>query len=223
MSPEVDLRDISRCQMHACMINALFSVSWATKCAHEAVTRGTTVHKTENNRGTNGVSGEVDYGPIMVQHVSHDLESSKSPAKSESWNNPRSTMLSRVAHMTMLSVVICVMNVWNQSCPTSVAKPESILWLLLQVYWQTIKISSLPCGPSTGILEQFVSILLMILQLIQVPPSWIDDHPSKGLKLYTAALSFFLPARSLSQCIFEHVLPWRKTTRLFYVRFFPPW
>ena len=121
MSPEVDLRDISRCQMHACMINALFSVSWATKCAHEAVTRGTTVHKTENNRGTNGVSGEVDYGPIMVQHVSHDLESSKSPAMSESWNNPRSTMLSRVAHMTMLSVVICVMNVWNQSCPTSVA------------------------------------------------------------------------------------------------------
>ena len=33
----------------------------------------------------------------------------------------RSTMLSRVTHMTMLSDVICVMNVWNQSWQSSVA------------------------------------------------------------------------------------------------------
>ena len=43
----------------------------AHSCAHEAVTGGTTVQKAENNRSTNGVSGEVEYGPIMVQHVSH--------------------------------------------------------------------------------------------------------------------------------------------------------
>ena len=31
------------------------------------------MQKTENNRGTNGVSGDVDYGAIMVQHVSLPL------------------------------------------------------------------------------------------------------------------------------------------------------
>ena len=42
-----------------------------------------------------------------------DSESSESPAKS--------TMLSRVSHMTILSEVTCVMNIWNQSFQTSVA------------------------------------------------------------------------------------------------------
>ena len=39
-----------------------------------------------------------------------DFESSRSPAKSESWNLTQATMLSCVAHMTILSVVTCVMN-----------------------------------------------------------------------------------------------------------------
>ena len=49
-----------------------------------------------------------------------DFESSMSPAKSESWDKPQSTMLSRIAHMTILSEIFCVMNVWNQSCKPSV-------------------------------------------------------------------------------------------------------
>ena len=73
------MRDISRRLMHACMIKCSFQrvlsqreyVGWVTRCAHETVTRGTNVQKTENNRGTNCASGEVDCGPFMVQHVSH--------------------------------------------------------------------------------------------------------------------------------------------------------
>ena len=46
-------------------------------------------------------------------------------------------MLSSVAHMTILSEFICVMNVWNLSCQSSVACLSPFLWLLLQVCWQT--------------------------------------------------------------------------------------
>ena len=43
-----------------------------------------------------------------------NFESSRSPAKSESWNNPN-LHCGAVSHMTILSVVICVVNVWDQT------------------------------------------------------------------------------------------------------------
>ena len=49
-----------------------------------------------------------------------EFESSRSPAKSESWNRPQSTMLSRVTHTAILSVFIYVMNVGNQTSEASV-------------------------------------------------------------------------------------------------------
>ena len=35
------------------------------------------MQKTENNRGTSGVSGEVDFGPILVQYVSQNQKKTK--------------------------------------------------------------------------------------------------------------------------------------------------
>ena len=69
--------------------------------------------------------------------------------------------------------------------------------------------------PSTSIWRQFVSKLQTFLQQIQVPPAWIDDHPSKGFRLCTVAPLSCLPARSIAQRIFEHVLPCHGTTRQF--------
>ena len=49
-----------------------------------------------------------------------DFESSRSPAKSESWNSPKSTLLCSVTHMTILSEFTCVMNVRDQARQTFV-------------------------------------------------------------------------------------------------------
>ena len=80
-------------------------------------------------------------------------------------------------------------------------KPESILWLLLQVCWQIIKCQVVLSVPDTSMSRQFVSILLTILQLIQVPLSWNGDHPSKDLRLSFTALSFCSPVRNISHRI----------------------
>ena len=44
-----------------------------------------------------------------------DFESSRSPAKSESWNSPQSALFGSVHHMATLFVVACVMNIRNQT------------------------------------------------------------------------------------------------------------
>ena len=52
---------------------------------------------------------------------------------------------------------------------------------------------------------------MIILPLIQVLPVSIDGHPGKDLEPCKAAPLFCLPARSIAQRIFEHVLPRRRT------------
>ena len=81
-------------------------------------------------------------------------------------------MVSRVTRTTILLEFICVMSVWNQACQSSVA---SLKCLASQIV------------PSTSILRQSVSTLVIVLPLIPVP------------------LSFCSPAR----------LPYRMITRLF--------
>ena len=44
-----------------------------------------------------------------------DFESSTSPAKSESWNSPKSASFGSASHVTTLLQFTCVMNIWNQS------------------------------------------------------------------------------------------------------------
>ena len=110
--------------------------------------------------------------------------------------------------------------VCNHSCyeckkptePSVCRKPESILWLLLQVCWKTIKCLVYQFVPSTSISRQFVGIRWTMFPLIQVLLVWIDDHPSTDLKLCEAAPLFCVPTRSIAQRIFEHVLPCRRTT-----------
>ena len=65
--------------------------------------------------------------------------------------------------------------------------PESILWLVSQACWPTTECHVVQFVPRTSISRQFVSKLLTILQLIRVPPVWIDDNTSKDLKLCAVA------------------------------------
>ena len=88
-------------------------------------------------------------------------------------------------------------------------------WLLLQVCWPTTECLVFRFLPYTSILIQFASKPVIILPMIQVLPVWIDRQPGKDLKLCVTAPLFCLPARSVAQRIFEHVLPCRRTMLLF--------
>ena len=132
-------------------------------------------------------------------------------------------MLSRVTHMTILSEFFCVMNVWNQSCQTSVAKMDSNLRLFLQNCWQTIKCLVVQFVPNTSISWQFVSTLVIILKLIQIPPVWIDDHRNKDLKLCKIApVSDCQLAISLN-AFSSMPLNVLEPSHCFWVNLFPTW
>ena len=94
--------------------------------------------------------------------------------------------------------------------------PESILWLLLQVCWPTTESLVFQVVPGTSMSRQIGDIFVAILQSIRVPLAWIDDHPNRDFKLCLTAPLSCLPARSIAQRIFEHVLPCRRTTRRFF-------
>ena len=89
----------------------------------------------------------------------------------------------------------------------------SISWSIVQVCSRTTEYQVFQYVPSTSISRLFVSILVTILQLIQVPLSWNDGDPSKDLRLCTTTLSLCSPVRNISQRISEHVLPCRKTAQ----------
>ena len=91
----------------------------------------------------------------------------------------------------------------------------SILWQIEQVCSLTMECQVHQFLPSTSISRQIVSIHRTILQLIQVPPSWNDDHPCKALKLCTIVPSFCLHIHNISQRTFSRDLPCRWTTRQF--------
>ena len=145
------------------------------------------------------------------------FESSRSPSKVWVLAQSQSTMLRRITHMTMLSVVICVMSVWNQtsqafvtcSCPYSdwlskfVDRPQNVwssnschvqacqdnLWAN---FWQFSTDSRSSCLTA-----------------------WIDDRPNKDAKLCIVRF-FCLPIRSTDQHIFEYVIPCRGSTMKFW-------
>ena len=96
--------------------------------------------------------------------------------------------------------------------PNVCHKLVSILWLIEQLCSLTIDCLVYRFEPDTSISRQFESRLLVNLQLIPVLPSWNGDHPSKEWRLCTTAPLSCLPMHNISQRIFKHVLPCRRTT-----------
>ena len=95
-----------------------------------------------------------------------EFESSKSPAKSESWNSPSQHCFGSNTHIAILFVFTCVMNVCNQSIQAFVTGFWSILWSVVQVYSLTVEYQVFQLVPNFNIFEQFESILVTILQQI---------------------------------------------------------
>ena len=92
---------------------------------------------------------------------------------------------------------------------------ESILWLILPICSRTTRCQVVQFVPNTSISRQFVSKLLKILQLIPITPVWTDGRPNKDEKLCKVPPLSCLPVHSVTQNIFEHVLPCRLTTLRF--------
>ena len=140
-----------------------------------------------------------------------DFESSKSPAKSESWNRPN--LQCCAAFPTWQH---CRKSSAWWMCEINLASRLSHAWVHFVTALGSLltdhRMSRRPFVPSTSISSQFASKLLTILQLIGVLPAWIDDHPSIDLKLCKVAPLSWLPIHSIAQRIFEHVPQCRKTT-----------
>ena len=137
-------------------------------------------------RKTHRISPEVDF------------ESSRSTAKSESWNSPE--MLCRISHMTVLYVVTRVVNVGRQTSQAFVICSPTVERLVYQ------------CVPSTSISGRFESRRSTILSPFPIPffalivvKTWCGD--------FTQLLNCFLPIRGAVPRISSHVLPSRRTTK----------
>ena len=104
-----------------------------------------------------------------------DFESSRSPAKSESWNSPSLHCLA-----VLLTWQYCLYShVWwkNGTIDSGVChRPRAILWLIVQAYLLTIKYQVVQFLPNIRISDQFVSILVTILQQISILIPWSGGH-----------------------------------------------
>ena len=99
-----------------------------------------------------------------------DLESSRTPAKSESWKQSQPALFSSITDITILFVFTCVMNVRYQPIQAFFHKLCSILWWILQVCSLNIEYQVFQSVPSISISEQFESIHVKILQQISLLP-----------------------------------------------------
>ena len=97
-----------------------------------------------------------------------DFESSRSPAKSGSWNRPNLQCCACFPHDN-LSEIVCVMNGRNHSCLSSVTCLSPFCDCSRKFIDGTKQCLVLQFVPSTSISIRFVSKLLTILQLIRVP------------------------------------------------------
>ena len=135
--------------------------------------------------------------------------------------NPVDNAVPCFPHDNVVGNRLCDEYVRNQSCQASVTCLNPFCdWSRKLVDWpQDIRSSNSCQVPAFQ--DNFASKLLTILQMIRVPPAWIDDHPGKGLRLCTVAPFSCLLIRSITQRIVEHVLPCRKATLLFVREVFP--
>ena len=118
-----------------------------------------------------------------------DFESSRSSAKTESWNKPNLQCWSVFSHDNVVGVHLreeSVRSILSIVC----RMPGFIFWLLLQVCWHHRMSGGPPIHAKYKHFWHNLWANLWILRLIEALLVWIDDHPCKDLKLcLTAPLS----------------------------------
>ena len=142
-----------------------------------------------------------------------DLVSSRSPAKSQSWNKPNRqcwAVFPTWQHFWQSFVW------WMSEIRRAKRLSQALVHFVHeQICLLTIKCTAYQFVPNTSMSRQSESILVTIVQLFPSPLSWGDGHPRKELTLCTTPLSFCLPAHSTFQRTISHDLPCRGTTRQF--------
>ena len=104
-----------------------------------------------------------------------DFESSRSPAKSESWNNPSLHFLQHYPHGNIVCLHMC--DEYMKSIDSSVChKLWFISWLIVQICSRTIEYQDFQFVPNINILEQFENILVTILLQISLLLLWSGGH-----------------------------------------------
>ena len=150
-------------------------------------------------------------------HPDVDLESSRSPAKSESWNVELYYPHDNIVDSNLSDE--CMKSNDLSACQAHVHFCD---WSNKFVHWPENVRSTNPFQ-ITSITKQSVSMCLTILQLIPVPPPCIDGRPRKELRLCTTAFCLFvcqltIPFNAVFRMTF-HVIGPRDS---FCVSFSPP-
>ena len=139
-----------------------------------------------------------------------DLESSRSLAKSKSWNNPNVVLCFPCDN----TVWIHMYDECKRSNVLNVCRLlSSISWWYEQACLRTVKYQVYQFEPSIRISEQFVSILLTILQKIPFLLLWIDGRQYMELRLCVTVDLFCLQVCNISPRSSLHDLPCHRTMR----------
>ena len=142
-----------------------------------------------------------------------DLESWRSPAKSESWT---SLSLHSLAVLPTHDNIVCIHmcdECKKANGPSICHKLRSIWWLLVQVCSLTIEYRVFQYVPSMSILGRSESILLTILPRISMLLVRNDGHQCMELVLCKVVESSCLPTHNIVPHISWHDLPDQRTMR----------
>ena len=141
-----------------------------------------------------------------------NFESSRAPAKSESWKVPISIVWQCFPHSN--TVCIHMYDECKRSNDFIVCHNHwSISWSIVQFCSLTIDYQVFQYVPSTSISEQFVSILLTTLQQISILLLWNDGHECMELILCRVVESFCSPTHNLVPHMSWHDLPCHMTMK----------
>ena len=137
------------------------------------------------------------------------FECSRSPVKSESWNNSNRQYCA-------------VLHIWQNY------RSSFVTWIYVRslvnrlshtwVHYVTTRVSLLTDHKISG---RPIHVQIVSIPLIQVPLSWIDDHPRRNLKLCAITQLSYLSIHCIFPRISEHVLPCREIMQLFLREVFP--
>ena len=156
-------------------------------------------------------------------HPEVDLESSRSPVKSESWNKPIDTAEPCSPHDHIAGDHLCD-ECWLSNELSACHKLVHFVIARASFFYEPKNVKSTSSCQIQAFWRKSVSKLSTFLQRVPVPVSWNGDHPSKDLRLCNLLCllvrQFKQPSCNALSCMIFHVI-WRSDR--FCVRFLPRW
>ena len=140
-----------------------------------------------------------------------DFESSSSPAKSDSRNNPNRQCCAEITHMAILSVVTRAVNVGNQTSQASETSSCPFCDCSCQFVHRPKNVWSSTASHVQAFQDDLRADLWQMLPLFPILPFfWIDGRQDMTVEtLYSCSIVLFANSQYRS----AHVLPCHKTKR----------